>query len=347
MKGVYSIMATYHFTVKSKAKGYATSHFQYIARLAQYSLIRETSQEKIEYVVHGACMPSWVKSPIEFWQAADTYERANAKAYMEYEFALPNELTIEARKTLVTTFLDKYIAQHQYPHSYAIHNVKSRISGEDQPHCHMMFSLRADDGLDRTAERYFKRYNNKAPDKGGVRKKQLQEGFEDYSAFLLFIRKAWENHLNDALAQHVPYQVFHVNDQTIQIPNRVSADNYENYNAEHGTFYLPEPKLGTGKQNESIEYLEEIKCIREHNQRELELERIHALNLNPEMLHGIDDHPYTRIEVNHLANKIERKPGYYEESLLIRTEQNRIDSIRPNINEKNQNKPDSESTLSF
>jgi hypothetical protein len=34
-------------------------------------------------------MPSWVKDPIEFWQAADTFERANAKVYMEYEIALP------------------------------------------------------------------------------------------------------------------------------------------------------------------------------------------------------------------------------------------------------------------
>jgi hypothetical protein len=93
---------------------------------------------------------AFVKDPIEFWQAADTHERANAKVYMEYEIALPNEFTPEQRKTLIETFLDKHIVPQQYPHSYAIHNVKSRISGEDQPHCHLMFSLKADDGIERS-----------------------------------------------------------------------------------------------------------------------------------------------------------------------------------------------------
>ena len=64
-------------------------------------------------------MPSWAKDPADFWKAADTHERANAKVYMEYELALPNELTPEQRKTLVETFLNEHVASHQYPHSYA------------------------------------------------------------------------------------------------------------------------------------------------------------------------------------------------------------------------------------
>jgi hypothetical protein len=169
----------------------------------------QKSNEILEHVEPGKCMPSWVKDPIEFWQAADTFERANAKVYMEYEIALPNEFTPEQRKTLIETFLDKHIVPQQYPHSYAIHNVKSRISGEDQPHCHLMFSLKADDGIERTAEQYFKRYNPKDPSKGGAKKIQLQDGHADYSTFLIYIRKQWENHLNDALAQHCPTVTYH------------------------------------------------------------------------------------------------------------------------------------------
>ncbi|OTL03256.1 plasmid mobilization protein, partial [Acinetobacter nosocomialis] len=101
-------------------------HYLYIARLMQYENVRKKSDELLESVELGKCMPSWVKDPIEFWQAADTYERANAKVYMEYEIALPNEFTPDQRKTLIETFLDKHIAPQQYPHSYAIHNVKSR-----------------------------------------------------------------------------------------------------------------------------------------------------------------------------------------------------------------------------
>jgi hypothetical protein len=112
----------------------------------------------------------WAKDPADFWKAADTHERANAKVYMEYELALPNELTPEQRKTLVEAFLNEHVASHQYPHSYAIHNVKSRIGGIDQPHCHLMLSLKANDGLDRTPETYFKRFNPKNPEKGGAKK---------------------------------------------------------------------------------------------------------------------------------------------------------------------------------
>jgi hypothetical protein len=143
-------MASYHFSVKSKNKGYALGHYLYISRLLQYEGIRKKSAEILEHVEPGRCMPSWVKDPVEFWQAADTFERANAKVYMEYEIALPNEFTVEQRKTLVETFIEKTIATHHYPHSYAIHNVKSRLSSEEQPHCHLMFSLKADDGIERS-----------------------------------------------------------------------------------------------------------------------------------------------------------------------------------------------------
>ena len=313
-------MASYHFSVKSKSKGYAVSHFFYIARLAHFQHIRESSQEVVEYIHYGACMPSWVSKPSEFWKAADTFERANAKAYMEYEFALPNELTAQQRISLVNAFLEKHMVQHQYPHSYAIHNVKSRLSGEDQPHCHLMFSLRADDGISRSPEQYFKRYNAKSPEKGGVRKKQLQEGFEGYSEFLLFIRKEWEHFLNDALAQYAPYQQFNVGDQVVMMPNRVSADSYEQYNADHGTFYLSEPKLGVGKKNESVAFLEEIKTIREHNlrERELELQR----EAYPQLWYGLDGEPYSPVEVNYLAEQF--RDQHYGISLDLQIQQGSI-----------------------
>jgi hypothetical protein len=180
---------------------------------------------------------------------------------MEYEIALPNEFTPEQRKTLIETFLDKHIVPQQYPHSYAIHNVKSRISGEDQPHCHLMFSLKADDGIERTGEQYFKRYNPKDPSKGGAKKIQLQDGHADYSTFLIYIRKQWENHLNDALAQHCPTVTYTLDGQDITIKNQVSADSYEKYNEIHSTLYLPEPKLGVGQQNATAEYLAQIQKI--------------------------------------------------------------------------------------
>lgn len=307
-------MASYHFSVKSKNKGYALGHYLYIARLMQYEGVRSKSTEVLEHVEPGRCMPAWVKDPLEFWQAADTFERANAKVYMEYEIALPNEFTIEQRKTLVETFIDKTIATHHYPHSYVIHNVKSRLSGEEQPHCHLMFSLKADDGIERSPEQYFKRYNAKDPSKGGAKKIQLQDGHADYSTYLLHIRKAWENHLNDALAKYSPTVTYQIDGQEIQIKNQVSADNYEKYNEIHGTLYLPEPKLGTGKQNETVEYLVEIQKIRAHNAKERELEqRQQHFEQQHEYFYSCSNDAFSSLEVMHYLNHLIKKASNKKE----------------------------------
>ena len=331
-------MASYHFSVKSKNKGYAMGHYLYIVRLMQYEQVRKNTNEVLEHVELGKCMPSWVKDPIEFWQAADTYERANAKAYMEYEIALPNEFTPEQRKTLIETFFDKHIVPQQYPHSYAIHNVKSRISGEDQPHCHLMFSLKADDGIERTGEQYFKRYNPKNPSKGGSKKIQLQDGHEDYSAFLIYIRKQWENHLNDALAQHCPTVTYTLDGQDITIKNQVSADSYEKYNEIHSTLYLPEPKLGVGQQNATAEYLAQIQKIREHNQQERELEeRQKQLDQQHEYFYSAENHPFSSLEVMYYLNYLAKKAKNQKElkqdfNEIIKTQKPMLQNEHWNLN---------------
>jgi len=341
-------MATYHFSIKSKNKGYATQHYLYIARLMQYEGIRKKSEEVLEHVEPGRCMPAFVKDPIEFWQAADSHERANAKAYMEYEIALPNEFTPEQRKTLIETFLDKHIVPQQYPHSYAIHNVKSRISGEDQPHCHLMFSLKADDGIERSAEQYFKRYNPQDPAKGGAKKIQLQDGHEDYSTFLIYIRKQWENHLNDALAQHCPTVTYTLDGQDITIKNQVSADSYEKYNEIHSTLYLPEPKLGVGQQNATAEYLAQIQKIREHNQQERKLEeRQKQLDQQHEYFYSAENHPFSSLEVMYYLNYLVKNQKNKEKlekdfSEIIKTQEPILHQEGWNLQNMNRKLRDSE-----
>ncbi|WP_436915952.1 MobA/MobL family protein [Acinetobacter gandensis] len=341
-------MASYHFSVKSKNKGYAIQHYLYIARLMQYENVRKKSDEILEYVEPGKCMPSWVKDPIEFWKAADTFERANAKVYIEYEIALPNEFTPEQRKTLIETFLYKHIVPQQYPHSYAIHNVKSRLSGEDQPHCHIMFSLKADDSIERTAEQYFKRYNPKDPSKGGAKKIQLQDGHADYSTFLIYIRKQWENHLNDALAQHCPTVTYTLDGQDITIKNQVSADSYEKYNEIHSTLYLPEPKLGVGQQNATAEYLAQIQKIREHNQKERELEeRQKQLDQQHEYFYSAENHPFSSLEVMYYLNYLVKNQKNKEKlkkdfSEIIKTQEPILQQEGWNIHNMNRKLRDSE-----
>ena len=46
-------MASYHFSVKNKNKGYAMGHYLYISRLMQYENVRKKSDEILEYVEPG------------------------------------------------------------------------------------------------------------------------------------------------------------------------------------------------------------------------------------------------------------------------------------------------------
>ena len=44
------------------------------------------------------------------------------------------------------------------------------MDGNDQPHVHLMFNERLQDGIERDPEQYFKRYNSKNPERGGAKK---------------------------------------------------------------------------------------------------------------------------------------------------------------------------------
>lgn len=114
-------------------------------------------------------MPPWAQSnPQAFWQAADAFERKNGTTYREMEIALPRELDADQRAALVREFVRQEIGDlHAY--QWAIHTPLA-VDGQEQPHVHLMFSERRRDGLERDPEQYFKRYNAKAPEKGGARK---------------------------------------------------------------------------------------------------------------------------------------------------------------------------------
>ena len=77
-----------------------------------------------------------------------------------------------------------------FPVTLAIH----RGDGEN-PHAHLMFSERANDGIERSREQWFKRYNSKEPEKGGARKSMATRPKD----WLEQTRKDWADHANQAL----------------------------------------------------------------------------------------------------------------------------------------------------
>lgn len=188
-------MAIYHLNIRhvSKAKGQsAKAKSDYIDREDKYS----KRFEDLQYSFSGN-MPTFAKNnPKEFWESADIYERANARVCTEIEFALPRELNLEQQKVLVTDFVKNTIDsdQHKLPYSFAIHNDKDNHN----PHCHLIFSHRTQDGIDRTAEQFFKRANAKNPELGGAMKDREVIKQE----FLQGVRTTWRELANQHLEQH-------------------------------------------------------------------------------------------------------------------------------------------------
>ena len=186
-------MAVYHLkmSVGSRAGGQsALAKSEYIEREGRYERDREELEDK-----EHENMPEWAEDdPRSYWAAADEYERANGRLYREVQFALPKELSKAERLELASGFARRLTEGEQLPYTLAIH--RGGPDGEN-PHAHLMFSERSNDGIERTAEQWFKRYNAKEPEKGGARKSRVAVP----RAWLEQTRKAWEQEANKALRQ--------------------------------------------------------------------------------------------------------------------------------------------------
>lgn len=156
-------MATYHVELKAGKKGSAEKHSRYIAREQEYR-----NRGDLLFSGHGN-MPSWaLESPRVFWRPADMFERANGAVYREMIIALPRGMEEEQLRNLVEDMIPGLIAGR--PYQYAVHTPDSSIDGGENPHLHLMYSDRVDDGVNRPPEQYFMRYNPARPDKGGCKK---------------------------------------------------------------------------------------------------------------------------------------------------------------------------------
>ena len=184
-------MAVYHLKVSvgSRAGGQsARAKSDYIEREGRY----EQDREELEHKEHGK-MPEWAESdPRSYWEAADEHERANGSLFREITFALPKELNEGQRRELASGFMAGVTEGERLPYTLAIH--RGGPDGEN-PHAHLMISERANDGTRRSREQWFRRYNAKAPEKGGAKKSRTMMSRE----WVKDTRKAWEREANEAL----------------------------------------------------------------------------------------------------------------------------------------------------
>lgn len=183
-------MPIYHLStsVGSRAGGQsASAKDDYIEREGRYS----GDRSEVEHTESGH-MPVWAEEdPHAYWEAADAGERSNGRLFREVEFALPTELDEGERRELALEFAGFLTGGERLPYTLAIHR-----GGGENPHCHLVMSERSNDGLERTAETWFKRYNGKDPERGGARKVSTAS-----KGWLQSTREAWAEHANRALAR--------------------------------------------------------------------------------------------------------------------------------------------------
>jgi hypothetical protein len=156
-------MASYHFEINSGKKGSALEHAKYITRQGKYR-----DHEDLVAVEHGN-LPTWAgDDPIQFWKMANKYERANGCVFREYQISLPNELNLEQWKELARRIVRRMVGAKTY--HLAIHAPEAKLGGVPNPHAHLMFSERLPDGIERTPEKTFSRYDPLRPERGGCKK---------------------------------------------------------------------------------------------------------------------------------------------------------------------------------
>lgn len=195
-------MATYHLSLKNGKVGTAKQHADYILREGRYS----GGKRAEELVYKDANLPRWAMSASAFFACADRYERANGRAYTEFEIALPNELTHEENQKLANDFVSKHIGNNKV-WAYAIHSKPATFDDdEEQIHAHIMFCERVvDDGMAKakSPSKFFKRFNSKNPQNGGYQKDRALSGSRtEIANNLKKIRQSWEDMINAEYKNH-------------------------------------------------------------------------------------------------------------------------------------------------
>lgn len=188
-------MASFHHRINSGKKGAAREHAAYIERQGRYS-----DREDLVHADYGN-LPDWADgNPLKFWKAADTHERTNGAAYREHVIALPNELSLEQNCVLAERLARELVGTK--PYQLAIHAPEGKLGGIANPHMHLMYSDRVQDGIDRPADQMFSRYNSNHPEIGGCRKDSGGKSPMVLRDEVIATRKKIADIQNHALAEH-------------------------------------------------------------------------------------------------------------------------------------------------
>ena len=163
-----------HVNVKTGSRGTgqsAAAKYDYISRAGKYGA---ACQDEVVHLESGS-MPSFASSDARlYWAAADSHERSNGRLFRSLTAALPNSLDAAGRLDLARSFA-AHVTGGELPYTLAVHAGLSKKAGvADNPHLHLVFSERVNDGVGRAAEQWFRRAAPKGgdPAAGGARKSE-------------------------------------------------------------------------------------------------------------------------------------------------------------------------------
>jgi hypothetical protein len=189
-------MASFHHCVKSGKKGSAAARGKYIMREGK----KYDNREDLVAAEYGN-MPAWaLDNPSAFWKASDKYERVNGAVYREHEIALPSELTRDQQIELAGQLASELVGNK--PFHYAVHAPHASLGGGENTHLHLMYSDRRDDGIERSPEQTFRRYNQQHPERGGRKKDSGGRNSMQIRDELIAMRKKCADLQNAALAKY-------------------------------------------------------------------------------------------------------------------------------------------------
>lgn len=146
-------MAIYRLSVKVGHHGASRSHFDYITREGKYK--RHDNQVKEDLVYHASHnLPSWSIDARDFWKT----EERKGDGFRKIELALPVELSKEEQISLSQSYCEEEFGNN-YCYTIAIHHSIGALSGEENPHAHIMFCERKIDHnrVEPKREDYFKK----------------------------------------------------------------------------------------------------------------------------------------------------------------------------------------------
>lgn len=191
-------MATFHLSTRAQGRNLyghkvnSLSHFQYITRSGRYT----NRDEDLAYSESGN-IPNCAELELDiknYWKAANTYGRANSRAYRDVVIALQEEFSLDENIALVHDFMHHFGIDENQTYTFAIHDHQSKLAPEHRNiHCHLMFNERIvnQERVFAHAEDIFKRANS--PVSGGLK----IDRYFSRRDFVIDAREYWEKINND------------------------------------------------------------------------------------------------------------------------------------------------------